>query len=157
MVTNTPKFLVCVDDKDHSRVALRFACAKAQKVGAKVECIYVIEPADFNTFLAVAETIEVQKREQAEAMLAKLAEEVVAWCGNTPSLMIKQGTISEEIIGALEEDSDINMLVLGAAPDGSSAKNRILTTITAQMGAKIHIPLLIVPGDLTDKQIMDLT
>lgn len=157
MVTGTPKFLVCVDEKDHSRVALRFACAKAQKTSAKVEVIYVIEPADLNTFQAVVQSIEAQKREQAEALLAKLAEDVMAWCGSAPSIMIRQGTISEEIINAIEEDSDINMLVLGAAPDGSSAKNRILTAITSQMGAKIHIPLLIVPGDLTDKQITDLT
>lgn len=157
MVTTTPKFLVCVDEKDHSRVALRFACAKAQKTGAKVEVIYVIEPADLNTFQAVVESIEAQKREEAEKLLTKLAEDVVAWCGLTPSIIVRQGTISEQIINAIEEDSDINMLMLGAAADGSSSKNGILTTITAQMGVRIHIPLLIVPGDLTDKQITDLT
>lgn len=151
------KFLVCVDAKDHSRVALRFACMKAQKTGSKVELIYVIDPADFNTFQAVAEQMEGQKREQAEALVNKLAEEAFSWAGLMPSIILRQGVVSEEIIKTVEDDGDINMLVLGAAPDGSSTKNRILTTLTGQMGDKIHIPLLIVPGDLTDKQIMDLT
>ena len=156
-MNDRPKFLVCVDENDHSRVAMRFACAKAQKTSSRVEMIYVIEPADFNTFMSVAEQMEGQKREEAETLLMRLAEEAHVWAGVMPSLIVRQGVITEEIVAAIEEDADINMLVLGAAPDGSSTKHRVLTTLTGQMGNKIHIPLLIVPGDLTDKQIMDLT
>ncbi|MCY3596398.1 MAG: universal stress protein, partial [Rhodospirillales bacterium] len=41
------KFLVCIDDSQECRTALRFACMRAQNTGGKVSLIYVIEPDAF--------------------------------------------------------------------------------------------------------------
>lgn len=152
-----PVFLVCVDEKEHSRVAMRFACLKAMKAGCRVALIYVIEHADFNTFQALAGPMEASQQAEAETLLFTLAKEAEAFCGVRPACLIRRGLITEQIVATMEEQPEIHMLVLGAAPDGSSARTRILSTLTSQMGLRIHIPLLIVPGDLTDKQMQDLT
>ncbi len=43
----TAKYLVCVDSREESRVALRLACMKANARGNSVGIVHVIAPADF--------------------------------------------------------------------------------------------------------------
>ncbi len=152
-----PKFLVCIDEKDHTRVALQFACIKAKKTGANLALIYVIDPVDFNTFFSVADSWRKEHWDKAEKLVLQLCEEVHKHSGIIPSIVFREGVITQEIVEVADEDNDINMLILGAAPDGSTNKNRILPTITASIGDKLHIPVLIVPGNLTDQQIEELT
>ena len=63
------KFLVCIDDSQECRTALRFACMRAQNTGGKVSLIYVIEPDAFNLSGSVQEIMAEEARDQARAAL----------------------------------------------------------------------------------------
>ena len=59
------KFLVCIDDSEECRTALRFACMRAQNTGGKVSLVYVIEPNDFNLSGSVQEIMAEEARDRA--------------------------------------------------------------------------------------------
>ena len=73
-----------------------------------------------------------------------------------PSLLVREGLIEEEIIKLIEEDESINMLIVGTEQE-TSVKSKIITAIVSQIGSKIHIPMTIIPGNLTDQEISLLT
>jgi len=153
-----PKLLICVSSKDHSITALKFAVTKAEATDSLVEMMCVIDPVDYNTIFSVADVIKEERRLEAEDLLKNLSTEVKSWTTNVkPSKKIREGRIIDEIINHIEENPSINMLVLGVASDGSSNKGGLLPQLTSAIGDKFHIPLLLVPGNLSDKDIGNLT
>ncbi len=147
-----PKFLVYIDDEEYSKVALRFACSKARLTKRPVEMLYVLEPADFSSLGGVEEVIRKEQRQKALEILSALAGEARDFTGITPSLVIKEGAPEDQILSVVKADSAISILILGGA-----AGNKIPSWLVSQIGDKLHVPVMIVPGSLTDKQITDLT
>ena len=153
---NAPaKYLVCVDSKDYSRMALRFACSVAKDSGCLVDLIHVIEPADFQTFGSVANKILEEKRQEAEQLLQDYAEEAQKYAGITPSIILKEGNIEDEVVSAIEEDHSINLVVLGTSPE-SKNRRKLLPELVAHIGETISVPVMIVPDCLTEHQIKQL-
>lgn len=150
-----PKFLVCVDQAEETRVALRYACIKAKKLGGVVDLLHVIEPGDFQSLFAVAEKARAERREAAEAMLQTLAEEANTF-GIMPSLILREGVAGEEIVSAVLEDFQVSLLILGASKFNAS-RGKLVGWLTAQMGDKLLIPVIVVPSNLTDQQIEQLS
>lgn len=146
------KFLVCVAENDASSVALRMACKKAHRRGDGVDILTVIEPMDFQPLFGVGEKINSEKREQAEALLQELAGIAQDECGLTPSLHLREGNLGEQIIAAVMEDNDVNMLVIGLMPD-SPTGSKLVTWLSERMGDELLVPMTIVPGNLTDQQL----
>lgn len=155
-MTKKLKFLVCVNEKEHSKVALRFACARASVIDGEVEMLYVINPVDYNTIFSVADVIKKERRNDAEKLLKDLSEDMFSRSKIRPKGIIREGMITDIVCSCIEEDKSISMLTLGVAPDGSSGKTGLLSNLSSEIGNRIHIPLLIVPGNLTDKEIAAL-
>ena len=82
------KFLVVADDTPEFQVALRFACRRARSTGGHVALLRVIEPEYFEHWSGVREEIDRQAREEAEAILQKSAELVVAESDLPPEFLI---------------------------------------------------------------------
>lgn len=157
MTTAKMTYLVCINDKPHAKTAIRFACSRAKKTKSDVLMLYVIDPVDYNTMFSVADVIKQERIEQAEKTLAAHVEDAQKWCKITPKYTIREGFISDEIVKCIGEDNGIGLLVLGVAADGSSGKNKLLAQMVEGIGAAFHVPLLIVPGNLTDQQIKELS
>ena len=90
------KIMVCVDNTPESRVAVRFACAKAAKAqrrGGLVDLLHVIEPADFQGLGGVVEKIQADRHAEGETLLQDLAHEANFCEGIRPSLQLRQGVI----------------------------------------------------------------
>lgn len=152
-VENSPfKFLVCVDASPQSRAALRFAALRARNVGGRVAMLTVVEPVEFGEWMAIADTMEAEQREEAELLLHELAREVQALTGLFPELLIRTGHIGDEILAAIREDEDIHALVVGAAPP-AVRKGSLISWLAGQLAGALEIPLVVVPGNLTDRQI----
>lgn len=152
MESKPSKYVVCVDNSDVSRMALRFACIKARKRHIRLDILHVIPPSDVHAMGAVSEMIAQEQRQQAEEMLQAMAEEAFALMGEHPSLSIRTGKPSDEIITHMLDDPDANMLVLGVTP-GSKSGNRVISYLTSQAGEKLLVPMMLVPGNLTDQQM----
>jgi|TARA_B100000809_G_scaffold244373_1_gene270224 nucleotide-binding universal stress UspA family protein len=149
-------FLVCVAHDDHSAVAARFAAMRAQNSGGAVALLHVTQPPEFQHWAAVGERMREETREAAEVMLERLAGEVETMLGTKPSLHLREGRIGEEILGYIDESESINLLVVGAAPpdDGHGS---LISWLAGQLAGRLNIPLVVVPGNLSDQQLRDLT
>ena len=152
------KFLVIADDTPEFQAALRFACRRARSTGGHVALLRVIEPEYFEHWSGVREEIERQAREEAEAVLQKSAELVMAETGLPPEFLIKH---AENVRTALREvisnDPDIKILVLAAAVGGRGPGPLVASLVKdgVKWGAR-KVPVTLVPGDLTDEEIAEL-
>lgn len=151
-----PTLLVCANKEEYSKVALHFACRLAKKNKGKITILHVIEPVDYQSIGMVAKKMQQEKLSDAKALLKSLSQEVKNFLKTPPTLLLREGLIEEEIIQVLEEDNSINMMVAGA-PGDEAPKSKILPPLVSELGQKIQVPMLIVPGSLTEHQIEELT
>ncbi len=149
-------FLVVVDNTEELHVALRFASLRAKKTGGRVALLYVVEPADFQHWMAVEDLMREEGRQEAEAVLQKYSAEVQEWSGKTPVFYLREGKLRDELLKLLDEDRSISILVLGAAT-GTEGPGPLISSLAGKMTSDLRVPLTIVPGYLTDEQLESLT
>ena len=149
------KYLVCVDQRDESHAALRLACMKAKLRNGSVVMLHVIPPADFQTLGMVADRMSEERKNEAQTLLSKLKEEAATSFGITPHHNVLEGPIGDEIVRCAMDDSDITMLVIGTAQQGTG-RGSLASWLASQLGDKLLVPLLMVPGNLTDYQLEKL-
>ncbi len=151
------KFLVVADGTPESRPAAWFAGLRAAHTGARVAIMAVIEPHGFEHWLGVGEEIRREAREAAEAHVTGLAEEMKALGATDFEFVIREGELRTELMHVIEEDRDIRVLVLGAAPGGNPGP---LVSMLARGGrgmfGKRAIPVAVVPGALGRKEIEEI-
>jgi nucleotide-binding universal stress UspA family protein len=145
-------FLVVVDDSEEMVVALRFACRRAQHTGGRVALLYVVEPADFQHWMAVGDLMREEARSEGEQLLQKLATQVNDITGALPVLFVREGSRREELLKLIEEEPSISILVL-AADTGSRGPGPLVEAFTGKFIGKLRIPVTIVPGNLANEQI----
>jgi nucleotide-binding universal stress UspA family protein len=152
------KFLVIADDSPEFQAALRFACRRARSTGGHVALLRVIEPAHFEHWSGVREEMERQERAEAEAVLQKLAEQVMEATGAPPEFVIKHAESTRAALkSVVADDPDIKILVL-AASAGGKGPGPLVASIArdgVNWGSR-KLPVTVVPGDLTDEEIADL-
>jgi hypothetical protein len=147
------KILVCVDKSPESGVAVKFACAKAAKAirrGGIVELLHVMEPADFQGLGSVADKISSDRRKESEKLLNGFSQQAIDEYEVMPRHNIREGNIADEIVNSLKADPTINILMIASTQKGTG---KLISWLSSQLGNKIHIPLMIVPGNLNDEQI----
>lgn len=150
------KFLVCVDRRPQSRVAVRYACRRAKNTDGSVSLLHVIEPPEFQHWAAVGDVMEDERREDAEQLLNDLSIEVNDWAGVRPELIVREGEIGEEILAQATEDPEIDVLVVGAAAPTDKSFS-LITFLAGKLLGHLAVPLVVVPGNLTDEQIVGMT
>ncbi|HAE47613.1 MAG: universal stress protein [Tistrella sp.] len=150
------KFLVCVDGSAHSRVAVRYACRRARARGGRVTLLTVIEPAENQHWMSVGNLMAEELREQAEQVLQEIAAEVNAFAGLMPELLVRVGPIGDEILRQMREDKDIGMIVLAARPP-SEGPGKLVRWLASQLAGELLVPMTIVPGNLSEDDLLRLT
>jgi nucleotide-binding universal stress UspA family protein len=145
-------FLVVVDESEELKVALRYAARRAQHTGGRVALLYVIEPTELQHWGAVESLMKEERREEAEALLQKLAAEVTAIAGTMPIIYIREGRRRDELLAMIDEEKSVSVLVL-AAGTGAEGPGPLISALTGKLASKLRIPVTIVPGSLTDPQI----
>jgi nucleotide-binding universal stress UspA family protein len=150
------KYLVCVDGSDASRIALHFACKKAFKSGGGVEVLHVIPPADMQNLFGVMSKVREEQRQEAEILVKSFSESAFQYAGITPGVQIREGRPGEEIINAALADHNVNMLVIGASTK-SGERGKLIGWLAEKLGDRLLVPFMIVPGNLTDLQMDELS
>ncbi len=145
-------FLVVVDETEEMNVALRFACRRARHTGGRVALLYVIEPAEFQHWMAVEDLMREEARSEGEQLLQKLAARVNELVGSIPILYVREGKVRDELFKLLDEEPRVSILVLGANP-GSRGPGPLVSALTGKMIGKLRIPVTVVPGNLGDEEI----
>ncbi len=142
-------FLVVVDETPELKVALLYACRRAQKSGGRVALLHVAETGAFQQqILGVGKLMEQEARQAAETLMQKIAAEVYRLSGAMPVLYLREGDRRDELIKLIAEEPTISILVLGANP-GAKGPGPLVAALTGKFVGKLRVPLTIVPGNLT--------
>ncbi len=150
--TSDRVFLVVVDETEEMKVALRFACLRARRTGGRVALLYVIEPAEFQHWMAVGDLMREEARSEGEQLLQRLAAQVNELVGTIPVLYVREGKVREELFKLLDEEPRISILVLGANT-GTRGPGPLVSALTGKMIGKLRVPITVVPGNLGDEEI----
>ena len=149
------KFLVVVYGTPEAHAALRFAARRAHGTGGSVALLLVIEPGGFEHWLGIESLVKEEALSEAEKILDECSGLVELLGGRKPTTHVRQGNMSEEITQIIEEDKSISTLVLAAGADPAGPGP--LVSLVASGRSSIHIPVTIVPGNLSDDEIDMLT
>ena len=142
-------FLVVVDDTPEMRVALRYACLRARHTGGRVALLRVIDPADFQHWAAVGNLMRAEARDDAERLLQEMGAFVVEMSGKYPALYIAEGTPRNVVVELIDSAPEISVLVLAAAP-GGKGPGPLISFLTKRTVGRMRVPVLIVPGGMSD-------
>jgi nucleotide-binding universal stress UspA family protein len=147
-----PKCLVIVDDTAEWDRAVYYASRWAIRVGGGVVMLRIIETEDQNQqWLGVADIMRAEAYEAAEAALDRAAGRANGIAAITPERAIREGDPTEQMLDVIDKDVDIAMLVLAANP-GPEGPGPIIATMANTVGT-FPIPVIVVPGDLSDVDI----
>ena len=148
-------FLVVIDDSPELRVAIRYACLRARKTGGRVALLYVIDDEDIRQFIGVGEVMRAESRQEAEALVQRMAAEVQDISGAMPVLYLREGSRRDELLGLIAEEPTISILVL-AASTSPKGPGPLISALTGKLLSRLRIPITIVPGNLSDEAIANI-
>jgi nucleotide-binding universal stress UspA family protein len=148
-------FLVVVDETEEMRVALRYAALRARHTGGRVALLVVLEPSELKQWAAVDALQREESRAAAEQLVGRLSAEVNEIAGNMPVVFIREGLRSDELLGLLNDEPSISVLVLaaGSGPDGPGP---LIDALLGKLAGTVRVPITIVPGSLTEAQLAAL-
>ena len=149
-------FLVVVDDSEEMRAALRYACRRARHTDGRVALLRVVDPPESQHFSSIAKLMREEARDEAEKLLQRLGGEVQMTSGETPVIYVREGVPREELLKLIGEEPDISVLVLaaGAGPEGPGP---LISALMGKYINRLRVPVVIVPGTLTNEAIDALT
>ncbi|MCW5724573.1 MAG: universal stress protein [Maricaulaceae bacterium] len=152
------KFLVIADDSPESHAAVYYAARRARATDGMVTILAVVDPAQFNGFIGVADAMRAEATERAETALESLAEEAEAVTGARPELLLREGEMTAVLTRLIEEDEGLAILVLGAAASGEGPGPLVSSLARGKglFGAR-PVPVTVVPGGLDRAAIDALT
>ena len=151
-----PKCLVVVDDSEEWDRAVYYASRWAVRVGGGVVMLRVIETDDRNQqWLGVAEVMRAEAEEGANAALDRASGRANGLAAITPERVIREGDPTEQILDVIDKDVDVSMLVLAASagPEGPGP----IVAMIAKMVGTFPVPVVVVPGSLSDLDIDSLS
>jgi len=145
-------FLVVVDESPELKLAIRYACVRARKTNGRVAMVHVTAQEDMQEWIGVSRLIREESRQQAEALMQKMASEVQKLSGSMPVLYFREGDRREEVMKLIDEEPSVSVLVLGAAT-GPKGPGPLVQALTSKYVGKLRVPVTIVPGNLTADDI----
>jgi len=147
-----PKCLVIVDDTAEWDRAVYYASRWAVRAGGGVVMLRIIETEDQNQqWLGVADIMRAEAHEDANAALDRASGRANGIAAITPERVIREGDPTEQVIDVIEKDVDIAILVLAANP-GPEGAGPLIAAMANAVG-NFPVPIVIVPGELSDAEI----
>ena len=148
---NISTIMVCIDTTNASQAALNYACHKAKALGFKVHILAVLE-ASHKNLLFGSKAMGNEKRQQLEKHLDKLIDSVRQKTNIIPSVSVREGDISTEIIREFKLVAGCKLIVFGKS-NNSLSDNTVLPQIVSKVGGKINTPITIIPESLSDDPV----
>jgi len=145
------KFLVIADETPEFAKALRLGALRAAKVGGVVVILRIIQPSEFQHWMSVQDIMEEEAVQESQEMIDGFAEEVKQLSGIECEKVIRKGEPGDVITQYIEEDQDIHLLVLGANVDGDPGP--LVKAFREELLNVLHMPVLVVPGNMTEAEI----
>jgi nucleotide-binding universal stress UspA family protein len=149
------KFLVVLDDTRECLNAMRFAALRAAHTGGGVIILSIVPAEEVQNWIGVADIMRAEARERIEAHFEVFAKWMRDKQGITPELVIREGDPVAAILGLIQEDAEIGVLVLGAGGE-KSGPGPLVTQMSRNSG-HLPIPITIVPGEMSKEKLEAVT
>ena len=149
------KFMVVLDSSTECLNAMRFAAMRAENTGVLVEILAVIPPEEFNHWIGVGAIMREEARDRINAHFEVFAKWMRDKHQVNPELVIREGEVVSEILSQIRDDSEVDILVLGAAIDRKGPGP--LVTQLSKLSGSLEVPIVIVPGSLSKEQLQALS
>ncbi|MBX2805896.1 MAG: universal stress protein [Hyphomicrobiales bacterium] len=150
------KFLVVLDESPEAELALAFAARRAKRGSTGgLAFLYIIEPADFQHWLGVADVYRDEAMAKAKAVFRLYNRKLKLWGYEDLHVeeIIREGEKPDEIVNLIQEDPDICVLVLGASVDASGPGPLVSFLAGGMNAGNFPIPITIIPGSMTVEEI----
>ena len=151
------KFLVVIDESSECDRAVTFAAHRVKRTGGTIVLLSVIETQDFQHFLGVEDVMRAEAREAAERLIDIRIARIAAIGEVRTETVIREGDTLEEIERVISEDPGIGILVLAASTSSDGPGPLITAFATRSGGAALPVLVTIIPGKMTDEQIIAVT
>ena len=145
------KFLIIADDTPEFSKVLRLASKRAEKVGGSILLLHIIPPADFQHWTSVKDIMEEESMKEAREQVNKHVQEIMKISGLDAETEIRKGKPEDVISEIVAEDHDIHLLVLGAEVEGDPGP--LMGSFREVLLNVLHMPVLVVPSNMTDEEI----
>ena len=145
------KFMVVLDNSTECLNAMRFAAMRAEKTGALLEILAVIPPEEFNHWIGVGAIMREEARDRISAHFEVFAKWMREKHNVEPELVIREGEVVNEILAQINDDAEVDILILGAGTD-RKGPGPLVSQLSKSSGT-LDVPIVIVPGNLSKKQI----
>mgnify|MGYP001544674488 CR=1 FL=1 len=157
VITGTARtFILVVDGSSEMEIALHYACRRAASTGGRVALLHVIETGELQQWAAVEDMIRDERRQEAEKMMHKLAREVQKETDRMAILHVREGSPRDELLKLIDGEDSLSILVLAAAA-GSDGPGPLVTFLLDKGLSRLNIPVVIIPGGLSEADIDGLT
>ena len=149
------KFLVVIDGTDECDRAVTFAAYRVKRTGGTVKLLAIIEPDQFQHWLGVEKVMRAEALAEADALL-ELRKNRIKSIGNIKvETVVLEGHKAETVEKLIKEDKDIAILVL-ASGTSSEGPGPLVSAFASRSSNALPIPVTIIPGGLSDEQIIAL-
>lgn len=145
------KFLVVIDETEECDRALTFAAFRTKRTGGTVVLVSVIPKPEF-IGMGVEDVLRAEAVEEAERNLDSRLARIKEIGDVRAETVIREGNGAEQIEQLIDKDHDIAILVLAASKSGEGPGP--LVTHFAGRANALPIPLTIVPGRMSDEEII---
>ena len=146
------KYLVVIDDTGECDRAVYWASKRAGRTKSQLVMLRMIDTGERNQqWMGVADIMKAEALEAANKAFDKYAARIKDIANIIPDRVIREGEPTEEIVKLIEEDTDIGILVLAAGTSNEGPGP--LVSHLAKSAGTFPIPVAIVPGQLSDKDI----
>jgi nucleotide-binding universal stress UspA family protein len=145
------KFLVVVDESPEVESALFYAALRISHTSGRLLLLYVIEPQEYQHWAGIRQVQLEEETNKAKALFRLMRRKLnnAGFEALEHEEVILEGTKSEQIVKAIEDDEDIAILVLGASTDPKGPGPLVSAISSGQMAGNFQVPITIVPGNLT--------
>lgn len=145
------KFLVVIDETEECDRALTFAAFRTKRTGGTVVLVTVIPKPEF-IGMGVEDVLRAEAVEEAERNLDSRLARIKEIGDVRAESVIREGNAPEQIEQLIDKDHGIAILVL-AASKSSEGPGPLVTHFAGRAHA-LPIPLTIVPGRMSDEEII---
>ena len=148
-------FLVILDGTPEMFNALRYAAQRSARNDGRVAILYTFDTLEFSHWKAVENIAEEEFRKEAENKMKKFEILIMEKCVNPPKKFIMKGDRINCILEFLKSNKFISNLIL-ASSDEKSGPGPLISGFTGKHRASLHVPLTIIPGNLSEEEIDNL-
>ena len=146
------KFLIVIDESKELEKAIYFAAKRAIHTDGKLSLLYIVDPAVNAQWSRIENLIEQEATSEAKKLCREWTQKIKSRFDIESETIIKMGDRCEELLKLVGEDKNIRFLVLA-----SSANNEepgpLIKALTGKKIKDLSIPMVIIPGSLSEKEI----